>query len=174
MNRAVEITSDTAVWYHAGKPPVVIRWVLIRDPLQRFDTQAVLCTDPQATAIDIVLWFVRRWSVEVTFEEARAHLGIETQRQWSKQAIARTTPLLLGLFSLVTLMADRLVARQAMPIRTSAWYRKTRPTFSDALALVRRQLWCAQGFSMSQSPTDSEKLPNPLTARCMELLCYAA
>jgi hypothetical protein len=173
LNRAVEITTDTAVWYHAGKPPVTIRWVLIRDPHHRFDTQAVLCTDPKATAIDIVLWFVRRWPVEVTFQEARAHLGIETQRQWSKQAIARTTPLLLGLFSLVTLIADRLVANQAMPVRTSAWYRKTQPTFSDALALVRHHLWRAQGFSMSPSHPDVEKLPNPVLARCMELLCYA-
>jgi hypothetical protein len=174
LNRAIEITSDTAVWYHAGKPPVAIRWVLIRDPHHRFDTQAVLCTDPKATAIDSVLWFVRRWSVEVTFQEVRAHLGVETQRQWSRKAIARTTPILLGLFSLVTLMADRLVSGRAMPVRTSAWYRKTQPTFSDALALVRRHLWCAQGFSMSRSHTDVEKLPNLVLARCMEILCYAA
>jgi hypothetical protein len=172
-NRPVEIATGTAVWYHAGKPPVAIRWVLIRDPLQRFDTQALLCTDLKATAIDIVLWFVRRWSLEVTFEQARAHLGMETQRQWSKWAIARTTPILLGLFSLVTLIADRLVRDQAMPVRTSAWYRKTQPTFSDALALVRRHLWCAQGFSTSLSDTDMEKPPNPQLARCMELLCYA-
>lgn len=174
VNRPVEIATGTGVWYHAGKPPVPIRWVLIRDPAKRFDTQALLCTDPEANAIDIVLWFVRRWSVEVTFEEARAHLGIETQRQWSKRAIARTTPILLGLFSLVTLIADRLVTDQALPVRTSAWYRKTHPTFSDALALVRRHLWCAQGFSMSRSQTDIEKPPNPLLARCIELLCYAA
>ncbi len=173
-NRRVEIATGTAVWYHAGKPPMPIRWVLIRDPLQRFDPQAVLCTDLEATAIDIVLWFVRRWSVEVTFEEARAHLGVETQRQWSKRAIARTTPLLLGLFSLVTLIAHRLVADQPMPVRTSAWYRKTRPTFSDTLALVRRHLWRAMNLSTSQSQPDSEKPPNPLPARCLELLCYTA
>jgi hypothetical protein len=173
VNRLVEIASGTAVWYHAGKPPVTIRWVLIRDPQRRFDTQALLCTDPEATVTDIVLWFVGRWSVEVTFEEARAHLGVETQRQWSKRAITRTTPILLGLFSLVTLMADRLVADQALPVRTSAWYRKTQPTFSDALALVRRHFWRAQDFSTSRSQTDVEKTPNPLLARCMELLCYA-
>lgn len=173
-NRRVEIATGTAVWYHAGKPPVLIRWVLIRDPLQRFDTQAVLCTDPAAHPIDIMLWFVRRWSVEVTFEQVRAHLGVETQRQWSKRAIARTTPILLGLFSLVTLIAHRLVADQAMPVRTSAWYRKTQPTFSDALALVRRHLWRAMNFSMSRSQPDIEKTPNPLLARCLELLCYVA
>lgn len=172
-NRLVEIASGTAVWYHAGKPPVAIRWVLIRDPQQRFDTQALLCTDPDAAPADIVRWFVRRWSVEVTFEEARAHLGIETQRQWSRRAIARTTPILFGLFSLVTLIADRLVAGRAMPVRTSAWYRKTQPTFSDVLALVRRHLWRAQHFSMSRPKTDVEKPSDPLPARFVELLCYA-
>jgi hypothetical protein len=132
-------------------PPVALRWVLIRDPTARFKTQALLCTHPQATPTDIIQWFVQRWQMEVTFEEARAHLGVETQRQWSKSAIARTTPVLLALFSLVTLIAQQRLTAQAMPIRCSAWYRKTHPTFSDALALVRRSLWDAQLFSMSRS-----------------------
>ena len=169
----VEIASGTAVWYHAGKPPVAVRWVLIRDPQQRFDTQALLCTDPNALAADVVRWFVRRWSVEVTFQEARAHLEIETQRQWSWHAIARTTPILLGLFSLVTLIADRLVVGCAIPVRTSAWYRKTQPTFSDALALVRRHLWSAQYFSRSRPKTDVEKPLDLLPTHFIELLCYA-
>ncbi|WP_026596123.1 IS701 family transposase [Methylohalobius crimeensis] len=173
-DRPVEIASGTAVWYHAGKPPVPLRWVLIRDPLQRFQAQALLCTDPKAAPTEIVQWFIRRWQVEVTFEETRAHLGLETQRQWSRRAIARTTPILLGLFSLVTLMADRLVANQAMPVRTAAWYRKTHPTFIDALALVRRHLWSAHLFSRSPPATDVEKNPNPLLTRCIEIMCYAA
>ena len=169
----LEIASGTAVWYHAGKPPVAIRWVLIREPQQRFDTQALLCTDPVAVPADIVRWFVRRWSVEVTFEEARAHLGIETQRQGSRRAIAPTPPILLGLFSLVTRIADRLVAGRAMPVRIRAWYRKTQPTFSEALARLRRHLWSAQNISMSRQKSDVEKTPNPLSARFIELLCYA-
>jgi hypothetical protein len=139
-NRVIEIASGTAVWFHGGKPPVAIRWVLIRDPQGQFATQALLSTDTEADAEDIVRWFVQRWQLEMTFEEVRRHLGVETQRQWSKRAIARTTPILLALFSLVTVLADRLIAGRAMPVRTSAWYRKARPTFSDALALVRRQL----------------------------------
>jgi hypothetical protein len=73
--REIEITSDTAVWYHGGKPPVSIRWMLIRDPKGRFRSQALLCTDVKATSLQIVKWFVFRWQVEVTFQEARAHLG---------------------------------------------------------------------------------------------------
>ena len=93
--RAVEVASATAVWYHSGLPPVPLRWVLIRDPQGRFPTQALLCTDPDAAPAQILAWFVQRWQLEVTFEEARRHLGLETQRQWSEAAIRRTTPILL-------------------------------------------------------------------------------
>lgn len=173
-NRTIEIASNQAVWFHSGMPAVAIRWVLIRDPEQRFKTQALLSTDPEAQAEQIVHWFVQRWQVEVTFEEVRAHLGVETQRQWSDKAIARTTPLLLALFSLVTLFAHQLLGAQAMPVRSSAWYRKNRPSFSDALALVRRQLWATEVFKTSPSERDIEKSPDPVVARLTELLCYAA
>ena len=102
QQREMDITSGTAVWFHTGKTPVSIRWVLIRDPLGECDPVALLCTDPQQTSLNIITFFVQRWRLEVTFEEARRHLGIETQRQWSDKAIARTTPLLFGLFSWVT------------------------------------------------------------------------
>ena len=110
--RRIEIASATAVWRHSGLPIVPIRWVLIRDPEGRFGPQALLCTDPARDPAQVVAWFVRRWQVEVTFQEARAHLGVETQRQWSDKAIARTTPCLFALFSIVALLADRLPARE--------------------------------------------------------------
>ena len=97
--RTLELASQTAVWYHCGRPPVAIRWVLIRDPKGELDTQALLCTDEEVAPAQIVEWFVLRWQLEVTFQEVRAHLGVETQRQWSDRAIARTTPILMGLFS---------------------------------------------------------------------------
>ena len=106
--RIVELTSQTAVWYRSSKPPVLLRWVLIRDPQGAFDPQALLCTDPAADPTQILEWFVLRWQLEVTFQEVRTHLGVETQRQWSDLAIARTTPALLGLFSWTTLAAPRV------------------------------------------------------------------
>ncbi len=155
--RMIEITSATAVWRHAGLPIVPIRWVLIRDPEHRFPPQALLCTDLARDPAQIVSWFVRRWEVEVTFQEARAHLGVETQRQWSDKAIARTTPCLLALFSIVTLLAARLPARERQRIATAAWYPKPQPTFSDALAAVRRAIWCEQGLKTSRRQRDRTK-----------------
>jgi hypothetical protein len=172
--RPVEIVSDTAVWYHTGQPVVPIRWVLIRDPWEEFETQALLCTDPEVTPEQIVRWYVQRWPLEVTFEEARAHLGIETQRQWNEQAIRRTTPVLLGLFSIVTLLAHQLHEREGLPVRRAAWYRKKKPTFSDALAAVRRELWQASIFATCTPKTDIQKLQQVMLQRFTDLLCYAA
>lgn len=172
--REVEVTTDTAVWYHAGNPPVAIRWVLIRDPQGEFDPQALLSTHLDHTPAQMLRWFVRRWTMEVTFEEARAHLGLETQRQWNARAIARTTPALLSLYSIVTLTAHLLIEKGAMCVRNTAWYRKTRPTFADAMAWVRRQLWEHLHFSMSYQETDMLKIPRALFERFTEALCYAA
>ncbi len=127
-------------------PTVPLRWVLIADPVdtdptEAMEPQALLCTDSSVAAPQIVAWFVLRWQLEVTFEEARAHLGIETQRQWSDLAILRTTPALLGLFSLVTLFAHHLLQGQQLATRQAAWYAKEVPTFSDTLAYVRQHLW---------------------------------
>ena len=172
--RLIEITSATAVWRHAGLPVVPIRWVLIRDPERRFAPQALLCTDLAQDPAQIVAWFVRRWSVEVTFQEARAHLGLETQRQWSDKAIARTTPCLLALFSIVTLLAGRLPARERRHMTSAAWYRKPQPTFSDALAAVRRAIWREQGLATSLGRSDRAKQRRALPAPWAYALCHAA
>jgi DDE superfamily endonuclease len=172
--RAVEVATDTAGWYHPGKPPVAIRWVLMRAPKKAFKPQAVLSTNPEHTPAQMRHWFVRRWTMEVTFEEARAHLGMETQRPWNDRAMARTTPALLSLYSIVTLTAQQLLEKGATCIRSTAWYGKTRPTFSDVMAWVRRQWWEQMHFSMSQQETDMLQIPRALLERFTEALCYAA
>jgi hypothetical protein len=172
--RTLKLASESAVWYHAGKPPVTIRWVLVQDPQGHFAPQAWLATDPQLMPLQIVEYFVRRWAVEVTFAQVRTHLGVETQRQWSDLAIARTTPLLLGLFSWVTLVAHHLQATQPLPVRTTAWYVKSLPTFADALAAVRALLWpTVIHFSMSFAKHDVQKLGGVLPSYLVELLCYS-
>jgi hypothetical protein len=171
--RGVEIVSGTAVWYHSGQPPLPIRWVLIRDPKGKFKTQALLCTDLTITPVQIIRWFVLRWQLEVTFREVREHLGVETQRQWSDLAILRTTPALLALFALVTLMAHQHARRRKLPMRQAAWYHKTKPTFSDALALVRWQIWQHECFPSVASPSDNSKSGAPIQNRLLSALCYS-
>jgi hypothetical protein len=172
--RPVDLVSGTAVWYHNGLPPLPIRWVLIRDPKGSFKPQALLCTELTAEPVRILQWFIMRWQLEVTFQEVRTHLGVETQRQWSDLAILRTTPALLGLFSLVTLLAHQLADGGKLPVRQSAWYVKPLPTFSDALAAVRHHLWHHLGFHLSLPQGDVGKVSSVLLARFTEALCYVA
>jgi hypothetical protein len=172
--RVVEICSDTAVWRHSGLPVVPIRWVLLRDPCRRFDPQALLCTDLAQEPLQVIRWFVQRWQLEVTFREVRDHLGVETQRQWSDKAIARTTPCLLGLFSVVALLASRLDRRARFQVSASAWYRKPRPTFADTLAAVRRAIWSEQGFAVSRQSVEAAKLSPALREGIAYALCHAA
>jgi DDE superfamily endonuclease len=174
LDREVELASATAVWYHSGMPPLPIRWVLVRDPQGKFEPQALLCTDLTVDPVQILAWFVLRWRLEVTWQEARAHLGMETQRQWNGLAIARATPALLGLFSLVTLLAGQLIQEHALPVRQAVWYRKPLPAFADAIAIVRRHLWTSTHFYMSPAKTDMVEIPGALLNRLTETLCYAA
>jgi len=168
--RRLHVASGTALWHHPGMR-VAIRWVLVRDPGGEKEPQAFLCTDLTADPVDILRWFVRRWRVETTLEEARRHLGMETQRQWSDLAILRTTPALLGLFSLVTLWATQFQAGQGLPPECVRWYPKHAATFSDALALVRRELWTSPTSAPSRSDRDAPKLSPDVLNRLLLVAC---
>lgn len=157
--REIEICSDTAVLYHSGMPPVSIRWVLIRDPKEKFQPQALLCTKLDISPEQIVTWFVRRWQVEVTFHEVRIHLGVEAQRQWADLSVLRITSALLGLFSLVTLLADVHARHKKLCLQRTAWYDKKLPTFSDALTTVRQELWTKIFFRTSLFQSDIQNWP---------------
>ena len=173
QGKALEITSDTAIWYRPGTPPRPIRWVLVRDPEGKRAPQAFFSTDTAREPEDIIALFVRRWQVEVTFAETRAHLGVETQRQWSDKAIARTTPALLGLYSLVSLWACELLSTSSIPY-ASAWYRKTHLTFTDAIGAARLALWVGDIYRHSPPHRERHKIPPDRLVRMAEALCFAA
>jgi len=173
QEKTLEITSDTALWYRTGTPPRPIRWVLVRDPEGKRTPQAFFSTDTALAPAEIIALFVRRWQVEVTFAETRAHLGVETQRQWSDKAIARTTPALLGLYSLISLWACDLLSTTSMPY-AAAWYRKTSLTFTDAIACVRLALWVGDIFQHSAPNRKPQEIPPDRIVRMAEALCFAA
>ena len=171
--RRIEVASGKCVWYHVGKEAVPIRWVIIRDPQSRFETQAIFSTRTEATPKQIVEWFIKRWQVEVTFEESRRHLGIETQRQWSDKAIQRTTPCLFGMFSLIAMMAQELSNGGKLTIRSAIWYHKEAATFSDAIGCVRQQIWESQSFQTSEKGVEMIKIPRSIMETLTETLCFA-
>jgi hypothetical protein len=169
----LELATGTALWHTDGLAPLPIRWVLVRNAPGRRPPVALFCTDPRVSAEQIVSWYVDRWHIESTFEEVRAHLGLETQREWSTRAVGRATPCLLGLFSLVVLLAHALHPED-LPTRRAAWYPKTESTFIDALAAVRRHLWASRNWPTALStpaPADSSA---PLLYALVEAAAYAA
>ena len=151
--------SHTAMWHTPGLPPVDIRFVLGCAPPGKLRMEAFFCPDLQATPVQILEWIVMPWSVEVTFEEVRTPLGLETQRQWSDQAIARTTPVLLALFSLVTVLALKLSQGGQIPVPMTAWYRQGEPTFSECLALVRWHICRARYLVNSAAEPEFVQFP---------------
>ena len=169
--RTLEICTGTALWYRSGSDPLPIRWVLTRDPAGKRPPKAIFSTDPTQQAEEIIRDFMKRWSLEVTFEESRAHLGIETQRQWSDRAIERSTPLLFGLYSLVTLFGQALHPDGHMPVAQAAWYRKPTATFGDVLATVRRSLWRQETFPTSPTDPDVVLVPRSTLERWSLALC---
>ena len=166
----VQMCSGTALWYRSGQPPLPIRWVLVRRHDQ--PPRALFSTCPDDRAADIVSAYSERWSIETTFEESRAHLGFETQRQWSDLATERSTPCLLGLYSIVALLAHGLYRAGGLSVRRLAWYDKQQATFSDALAAVRYHLWEVEHFSTSPSDTERVEIPR-LSLQCLlQAVCY--
>jgi len=170
--RKVAWCSGTALWYHTGHTPLPIRWVLVRDPQGQLEPKAYLCTNQQREPLDMVLSYMKRWPLEVTFEESRAHLGVETQREWSDKAIERSTPCVLGLYSLVSLFGAALCPTGQVPVQQTAWYRKKQATFSDVLLVVRRALWGNFAFQTSTDNPDVLLIPRSTLERLAFAVCY--
>jgi hypothetical protein len=140
--KKMDILSGTCLWYGYGIRPVPIRWVLTRDSNDKGEVAVLFSTDVNALPIAVIEAFVLRWQLEVTFEEARRHLGMETQRQWSDNAIDRITPCILASYSIINLLALATAKsrNEDIPVQESSWYKKTHATFSDVLTYVRMKI----------------------------------
>ncbi len=170
--KEIEFVTGACLWYRRSLPPAPIRWVLVRCPEGSFKPEAFFCSDTDVSARQIVTWFIARWNIEVTFEELRAHLGFETQRQWSDKAIERTTPCLFGIFSLVMLMA-KVLHPEILPIRRASWYPKQEAAFSDVLAAVRSDLWHRSNYSTSPQDANMLLIPRATLFSLLEVACYS-
>ena len=170
--QSMEVASGTAVWYRIGLPVLPIRWVLTRDPTGERESRAYFCTDQRQAPVEVVRSFIKRWTIEVTFEESRAHLGVQTQRQWSDLAIERSTPCLLGMFSLVALFGKALHPDGNVPVQRTAWYHKPEATFADVLADVRHHLWGNFTYHTSATDPDVCLVPRSHVDRLAYAVCY--
>jgi hypothetical protein len=139
----VSYVSEVVLWYGKhNNQTIPVRWVGVQgDKKQNRDDAYFYCTDPTLPATRIIELYALRWNIEVTFEEARALLGLETTRHWCRQSVLRVTPILLGLFSVVTWVWQRLPKKKRGCLSQTPCYQKQHLTFADALYAVRQELW---------------------------------
>ena len=173
-NRRVELTSDTGLWYKAGTGVVPIRWVFVRDVEGTHRDEYFYSTDTTLSAEQITSWFTARWPIETTFQEVRAHLGFETPRQYVAKSVLRTAPCLLGLFTVICLVFAEHTRRHRIRVHQTPWYIKAEPTFSDAIATVRRLFWQRSIFSKGSYHKDFQKLPRKFRSLLLDYLSRAA
>jgi len=179
--KVMEIFSAAGGWYRGrgnGTAALVpLRWVYTRDPQKPNRQDWFFCTDPAQTPRQIVESFAGRWSIEVTFEELRAHLGLASTRQRCRPAVLRGVPWMLGLFSLISLIFTRLWQEgrcRAKPLHQTPCYHKCEPTFADALYAVRHQIWDGCLLKHVLGPRRVTMLPTPLKHRLITYLAEAA
>ena len=174
--KTIECLSFVCLWYHAGVPPMKLRIVLVKTPDGKNVAETFFSTDVSNSPEQIITWFVLHWNIEVTFEEIRSHLGVETQCQWSDKAIQRTTPLLMGLYSLLTLLALKMNETKAiLAHETTSWYDKNGElTFADILVTVRRSIWSKKYLSKSRETNDLVKFTVQETNSLIYHLAMAA
>ncbi len=173
-DRRVELTGGTGQWYKAGKGLVPVRWVFVHDVQGTHRDEYFYTTDISLSLRQIVSWFTSRWPIETTFQEVRAHLGFETPRQYVAKSVLRTAPCLLGLFSIICLIFAKHVRGHRIRIRNTQWYVKTEPTFSDAIATVRRLFWQETIFKKASHHKGLKKLPPKLRNMLLDYLSQAA
>lgn len=151
--KEIQILTGTCLWYGYGIRPVPISWVLTRDGDQE---ALIFSTNTNQSLTEMIEVFVDRWAIEVTFEEARRHLGMETQRQWSDKAVDRMTPCILASYSIINLVAVESLGSKdkKIPIQTSSWYKKSHVTFSDVLAYVRMEIFKKNYFLQFDKNTE--------------------
>jgi hypothetical protein len=173
QTRRVELVWGDAHWYKGGEGLVPIRWVFVHDLQGTHRDEYFYTTDVSLAPDRIVSLFTGRWSIEVTFQEVRKHLGLATPRNWSPKSVLRTAPCLLGLFSLVSLIFHRVWRQSPVTPHSDPWYAKKEVTFSDAMASVRRLCW-SEVLAKPNKHAGVIKLPRGLRLTLLDQLCRAA
>lgn len=174
-NRQVKLKTASAHWYKAGCGLIPVQWVFVRDETGTRRDEYYFCTQPGLfMPAEIAGYYTQRWTIEVMFQELRTHLGFETPRQRVANSVQRMAPLLLGVFSIVSVLYHRHLTRNEPTVNSRPWYDKTEPTFSDALETARRELWTQTVLAQPHFAKALAKTPTQLKNTLLDFLCQAA
>jgi hypothetical protein len=171
--RKVEVVSGTGHWYKAAEGLVEVLWVFVHDLTGTHRDEYFFTTDVSLTARQVIEYFTGRWSIETTFQEMRAYLGLETTRGRKQETVLRVAPCLFGLYTVVAVLYAQMPARYRNA-RQIHWVGKTDTTFSDAITAVRRWLWQEWVFAIPGHTAAFAKLSRPLQELLLGGLAPAA
>jgi DDE superfamily endonuclease len=171
--RDVEVVTGTAHWYQAGEGLVAVLWVFVHDCTGTHRDEYFFTTNQKLSPGEVIELYTGRWSIETTFQEMRAYLGLETTRGWSPQTVLRVAPCLLGLYTVVAVLYSQLPARHTRG-QAITWPGKKDVTFSDAITAVRRWLWQEWIFAIPGHREAFSKLRRPFQAMLLSALAPAA
>jgi hypothetical protein len=169
--RQVRVLTGTGHWYQSGRGLAPLRWVFVEDRSGTHREEYLFSTDLTLTPAALIGLYCGRWNIETTFQECRGCLGLETTRGWCEKTVLRAAPCLLGLYSAVALLYDRLPP--AKRLGAVEWPGKAGVSFSDALGAVRRWLWAEGVFPQAGAAAAVEKLPEPLRELLFSALATA-
>lgn len=172
--RKVRLVRGGGNWFKAGLGLVAVSFTYVEDLEGTHRPEDFFSSDPKMSARAIVNFYVRRWSIEVTFQECKDRLGLGSPRRFSRKAVERVEPWLLGLFSVVSLIYHVHLQTHPVQVLSWPWYAKTDPTFSTALGSVRRLIWDEGVFSQLRFAGAVEKLPRKFKDYLLNRLTQAA
>lgn len=173
IKKTVLILTGINLWCPRGKRPLELTWVIVKDPEGKMEPIFLASSSTKLSPLKILTYFIRRWNIEVTFQEAREHLGFDTQRNWSDKAVDRVTPCVLGMYTLTVLIAISIckVNKMEIPKRETSWYSKKTTTFSDIHAFVRKEFMKAVFYSITgDKDSCAENTKTPFVRRVWEML----
>jgi hypothetical protein len=170
--RRVGTVQRTGHWCKAGEGLVPLRWVFVRDLTGTHREEYFFTTDPALGPAQIIAHYASRWNIETTFQEVRAHLGLETTRGWRERTVLRAAPCLFGLYAVVAALFALLPPEKRAG--GVSWRGKADVSFSDALCAVRRWLWAESILPQAGARREFQKLPEHLRELLFTSLAPAA
>jgi SRSO17 transposase len=152
----IRFVTQTCLWYRV-LPDRPIKFVAVQPLSGGRKPQAFYTTDVSAKAEEILSRYARRWSIEMTFREAKQRLGFEQPQGWSERAVLRTAPMAMLIYSLVVIWFARRPRKASCATPKRPWFRqRQRVSFADMLATLKRA--CVRE-TVSSHPRRSRHLP---------------
>jgi len=133
------VYTRVVLWYKVSRKPILL--VISRDPDGKEKDDFFFTTDLTMKTAEVLECYNDRWAIEDTFKNTKQFLGGQEPQTFKGQGPERAAGLSLWLYSLVWLwyLSQKTNNRYFI---VQPWNPlKAAPSFADAIACLRRELW---------------------------------